>query len=166
MLSGIRERITDSDGRVLQYPSVSPTSEAGQPPNRLTKRNCPVYKEFPNSAKLDSEGRVTGDGCQENRPACAERTGPRQSPAQAAEASEVQPETGGVRSECRPRVRQRESFGLSREGEVVVTEFRDELRLWWSETRSASGRKPSPGARAPAGTTAPPAGQPVVVKKH
>ncbi len=36
---------------------------SGQPPNRLTRSGCPVYKEFSNGAKLDSKGRVVGVGC-------------------------------------------------------------------------------------------------------
>lgn len=36
---------------------------SGQPPNALTKDDCPKYKEFPPNPKYDKYGRVEGDGC-------------------------------------------------------------------------------------------------------
>lgn len=36
---------------------------SGQPPNALTKDDCPKYKEFPSPPKYDKYGRVEGDGC-------------------------------------------------------------------------------------------------------
>jgi len=36
---------------------------SGQPPNASTETNCSTYTEFPPSAKVDSEGVVSGAGC-------------------------------------------------------------------------------------------------------
>jgi hypothetical protein len=36
---------------------------SGQPPNASTEANCSTYAEFPPSAKVDSEGVVSGAGC-------------------------------------------------------------------------------------------------------
>jgi hypothetical protein len=36
---------------------------SGQPPNASTEDNCSTYTEFPPSAKVDSEGVVSGAGC-------------------------------------------------------------------------------------------------------
>lgn len=36
---------------------------SGQPPNALTRKNCPTYKDFPVNAAPDEQGRVHGLGC-------------------------------------------------------------------------------------------------------
>lgn len=38
-------------------------SISGQPPNPLTKENCPVYKEFPTGTEPDTKGLYTKPGC-------------------------------------------------------------------------------------------------------
>jgi len=59
------------EGELLTNYSLLTTSEmpnyiamvSGQPPNALTKEDCPKYKEFPSNPKYDKYGRVEGDGC-------------------------------------------------------------------------------------------------------
>jgi phosphatidylinositol-3-phosphatase len=36
---------------------------SGQPPNAMTKSDCPTYDEFPATAKVDAKGVVAGSGC-------------------------------------------------------------------------------------------------------
>ena len=59
------------DGELLSNyslldPAVLPNNIAmvsGQPPNPLTRKNCPTYKDFPVNAAPDDKGRVHGSGC-------------------------------------------------------------------------------------------------------
>lgn len=50
--------LLDPAGLPNQIASIS-----GQPPNDQTRENCPVYTEFPASAKFDGRGVVEGTGC-------------------------------------------------------------------------------------------------------
>ncbi|HEX4751831.1 MAG TPA: alkaline phosphatase family protein [Solirubrobacterales bacterium] len=36
---------------------------SGQPPNKLTKAECPTYAAFPSTSKISSRGVVSGEGC-------------------------------------------------------------------------------------------------------
>jgi hypothetical protein len=36
---------------------------SGQPPNKLTKEECPTYAAFPSTSKISSTGVVSGEGC-------------------------------------------------------------------------------------------------------
>lgn len=53
-------------GYTLLDPATLPNgvaSVSGQPPNASTKANCSTYTEFPPSAKVGTNGAVTGAGC-------------------------------------------------------------------------------------------------------